>query len=169
MLESFLSWAEQNQDWALLIVPMLAFMETCFGIGLFVSSLGTVVICSVLYSQGWATLASMSVLGMLGSSAGDHLGYYLGRAFGENLKGTKWAQKHQKALSRTENLVERYGVFAIFIGRFIPAIRSLIPAMLGISEFRRLRYSILDLMACGLWALGLAGIVIAAHEIFAGS
>ncbi|MGB1582085.1 MAG: DedA family protein, partial [Nevskiales bacterium] len=59
-----------------------------------------------------------------------------------------------------------YGPWAIFIGRFLPAIRSLVPAMLGISGFQRLRYSLLDMTACSLWALGLAAIVLGAHELF---
>ncbi len=37
---------------------------------------------------------------------------------------------------------------------------------MGFSGFPRLRYSLLDIAACSLWALGLAGIVLGAHELF---
>ena len=59
-------------------------------------------------------------------------------------------------LSRAERLVRRFGWGAILIGRFIPAIRSLVPAITGVSGFPRARYSAFDLVACMLWSAGLA-------------
>ncbi len=166
MENMLLNWAEQHREFALALVPLFAFMETCIGIGLFISSVFLVIVCSVFYANGWAGVAQMSVLAMLGSSLGDHVGFYVGRAVGPRMHTLKVVQRHQSKWDKAEALVRRFGPYAIFIGRFIPAIRSIIPAMLGISEFKRLRYSLLDLSACGLWALGLAGIVLGAHEMF---
>jgi len=70
------------------------------------------------------------------------------------------ARRHRDRISRAENLVRKYGAIAIFIGRFIPAIRSLIPAVLGLSGFDRLRYLVFDLLACLLWSLALGAIVL---------
>ena len=50
------------------------------------------------------------------------------------------------------------------IGRFVPAIRSLIPAALGISGFRRLHYSLTDLTACAIWASALLLIVVGIEQ-----
>ena len=75
-------------------------------------------------------------------------------------------QRHLDKWQRTEDLVRRYGPWAIFVGRFIPAIRSLVPAMVGITDFPRWRYTPLDLAACSLLALGLVVIVRGAHELF---
>lgn len=161
-----LDWAQQHQQYALLLVPLFAFMETCIGVGLFVSSLFLVIVCSLFYAEGWASMTQMAVLAMLGSSLGDHVGFYVGRRIGPGMHSLRLVKKHQDRWDKTEALVRRFGPYAIFIGRFIPAIRSLIPAMLGISRFSRLRYSLLDLSACGLWALGLAAIVLGAHEAF---
>jgi membrane-associated protein len=55
--------------------------------------------------------------------------------------------------------VQRHGGAAIFIGRFVPAIRSLVPVLVGISGFGRLRFLLLDALACLLWALTLGAIV----------
>ncbi|MGJ8670305.1 MAG: DedA family protein [Oceanococcus sp.] len=169
-MESFLiQWAQDNREFAIVVIPLLAFMETCIGIGLFVSSIFLVIVCSIFYSKGWASMESMAIMAMLGSSLGDHVGFYVGRAVGPGMHKLKIVQKNQSKWDKAEGLVRRFGSYAIFIGRFIPAIRSLIPAMLGISEFQRLRYTTLDLMACGVWALGLVAIVLGAHEVFAGT
>ena len=71
--------------------------------------------------------------------------------------------RYRDRIQKAESMVRRYGAWAIFIGRFIPAIRSLIPAALGISGFDRLRYSLLDVLACGLWSAALGLIVVALH------
>ncbi len=166
MSQALIDWAQQHQQYALLLVPLFAFMETCVGIGLFVSSLFLVIICSIFYANGWASVPAMAALAAAGSSLGDHAGFYFGRAVGTGVHHMKIVQRNQAKWDRSEAMVRRFGPWAIFIGRFIPAIRSLVPAMLGISGFERLRYSILDMSACSLWAAALAGIVLGAHELF---
>lgn len=166
MSQALIEWAQQHQEYALLLVPLFAFMETCVGIGLFVSGLFLVIICSIFYANGWADMLQMSVLAAMGSSLGDHAGYYFGRMVGTGVHHMKIVKRNQAKWDRGEALVRRFGAWAIFIGRFLPAIRSLVPAMLGISGFARLRYTLLDVTACTLWAIGLAGIVLGAHELF---
>ena len=63
-------------------------------------------------------------------------------------------------------MIRYYGPFAVFIGRFIPAIRSIIPALLGITDFENIKFSILDSFACLLWAAALAAIVCGLDNIF---
>lgn len=166
MNEALINWTEQHQQYALLLVPLFAFMETCVGIGLFVSSIFLVIICSIFYANDIAPVALMSFLAATGSSLGDHAGYYFGRAVGPRIHHTDFIEHHQQRWDKTEALVRRFGPGAIFIGRFLPAIRSLVPAMMGITGFDRLRYSILDISACSLWASALAAIVLGAHELF---
>jgi membrane-associated protein len=52
-------------------------------------------------------------------------------------------------------MVLRHGGFAVFIGRYIPAIRSLVPALLGVAGYDRRKYVVLDILACGTWAVAL--------------
>ena len=166
MIDSILAWASEHREQAVFLVPLLAFMETCVGIGLFVPSLMLVVVTSVFYANDWANLWVMAAMAMVGSSLGDHVGFYAGRAVGHRVHGWRIIQRNAQRWERTEATVRRYGVFAIFIGRFIPAIRSLVPAMMGITEFERSRYTPYDVAACSLWALGLVAIVQGAHTLF---
>ena len=105
-------------------------------------------------------------MAMVGSSMGDHVGYYAGRGVGHRVHGWRMIQRHAQRWERTETMVRRYGVLAIFIGRFIPAIRSLVPAMMGVTRFERARYTLFDARACSLWALDLVATVQAAHTLF---
>jgi membrane-associated protein len=166
MIDSILAWASEHRDQAVFLVPLLAFMETCVGVGLFVPAMLLVIVTSVFYANDWANLWVMATMAMAGSSLGDHAGYYVGRMIGHRIHGWRIIQRNAQRWARTENMVRRYGVFAIFIGRFIPAIRSLVPAMMGITEFKRARYTMYDIAACSLWALGLVAIVQGAHTLF---
>lgn len=148
-----------NGDLALLLVPLFAFAEACIGIGLLVSGAFLLVLATALYSSDLATLEAIVPLAMLGALLGDHAGFYVGRYLGPRLHHLRFAARHRSKIERAESLIRRGGAWALFIGRFIPAIRSLIPAALGVSGFDRLRYSLLDIAACALWAAALGGIV----------
>lgn len=63
--------------------------------------------------------------------------------------------RYAESIAKGEEVTRKFGSMAIFIGRFVPAIRSLIPALMGLSGFNRIRYSLFDAIACLLWAIAL--------------
>lgn len=161
-----LEWLERNREYALLLVPLIAFAEACIGIGLFVSGFILVAVATVLYSSDYATLSQIIPLAWAGAILGDHSGFLVGAHFGPRFHHLRLAQRYQKVLRKAESLVQRHGSAAIFIGRFVPAIRSLVPALIGISGFARLRYFLLDVLACLLWALTLGLIVVGVETLW---
>ncbi len=141
------------------LVPVFAFAEACVGIGLLISGAVLVAVGSVLLANDVASLGQIVILAMAGAILGDHVGFYTGRWVGPRFNSFAFAQKHRAKLQKSEAMILKYGPYAIFIGRFIPAIRSLIPVMLGISGFRATRYSALDVAACILWSVCLGAIL----------
>ncbi len=131
---------------------MLAFAEACIGIGLFVSGLILFGICIALYSADILSLWQIAPFAFIGAVLGDHTGFYIGAHFGPRIHEFSLAKRYQLQLQKAEQLVLRFGAAAIFIGRFIPAIRSILPALLGVSGFSSTRYNLLDIFACALWA-----------------
>ena len=142
------------------MVFTVAFCEAVVGVGLFVSGAILVAVCSILYLEGITTLSSMILLAFLGATLGDHFGFYLGRRIGPGFYETEFSRKYQNKLNRPKELLVKYGVLAIFLGRFLTPIRSVMPLLSGVSGMCRLRYSMYDLIACLLWALALGAIVI---------
>lgn len=121
------------------------------------------VICSFIYTEQLAGLHTLLPLAFLGALSGDHVGYYVGRWIGPSLHGSRFGQHHRVRIGKAEALIRRWGWGAIMIGRFLPAIRSIIPAMTGVAGFGRLRYTIFDTAACLLWMTGL-GLILAGVE-----
>lgn len=136
------------------------------GIGLVVSGFILVAVSTALVTAEIASLWQVLPLAFLGALSGDHAGFYVGRWVGPRFHQSRIAAKYRTSLDRAEVLIHRRGPYAIFIGRFIPAIRSMIPALLGVSGFDRARYSLLNILACLLWAAGLGAIVFATTSIF---
>ncbi|WP_309117276.1 DedA family protein [Saccharothrix sp.] len=71
---------------------------------------------------------------------GDSIGYYLGRRFGDRLRDSKVVRKlGQEHWDKAGELLRRRGAWAVFFARFMPVVRTLVPASAGASklEYRR--------------------------------
>lgn len=156
----FLEWIDKYQAYALFIVPTIAFLEACIGIGLFISGAILLSVCTVLYTQGIATLAQMLPLAFLGATLADHSGYYIGRWIGPRFHHTQFAARRKAMLDKTEVILVKHGEMAIIIGRLMTAIRSVIPLLTGISGLPPAKYTLYDLIACSIWTSGLGLLVV---------
>lgn len=164
--EIFLEWADAYGDYVLLIVPVVAFLEASVGIGLFVSGAILLSICTMLHSQGIATLYQMLPLAFLGATTADHMGFFLGRWIGPAFHETRFAKRHAERLSKTETLLKTHGELSIVLGRLIPAVRSVVPLMTGVSGLSVARYVRYDLIACSIWITGLGLLVVGIGKLF---
>ena len=79
---------------------------------------------------------------------------------------SNFIKKRQKALQRTQKFLDRFGPYTVLVGRFIPAIRPLVPFMLGVTDLKLKRFYVADLIACTLWAIALALLVVSVGSIF---
>ena len=79
---------------------------------------------------------------------------------------SNFLQKRQKGIQRTQIFLNRFGPYTVVIGRFIPAIRPLVPFLLGITDLELKRFYIADIIACLAWACALALLVVSVAPIF---
>ena len=147
-------------------MPFIAFLEASVGVGLFVSGVILLSVCTILYVEQIATLPQILSLAFCGAVLGDHSGYYLGRWLGPRFYHTRFAQNRIEFLEKTEKRILKYGNFAILFGRLITAIRSIVPLLTGVSGMTRLRYSAYDLLACGIWTAGLGLLIVGIDKIW---
>ena len=109
-----MSWIDANLHLTLYLIPLFAFAEACIGIGLFVSGVFLVVICSLAFDQQLASLPLITLLAFVGALLGDHVGYYIGKSFGPHFHRMSIVQKRREAISKAEDMIKRYGPFAVF-------------------------------------------------------
>lgn len=142
------------------MIPLLAFLEACPGIGLFVSGVILLSVSTLLYTEQIATLSQILPLAFAGACLSDHLGFYIGRVFGPKLHQTAFAQKRMSEIAKSEAFILKFGTLSVLGGRLIPAVRSLVPMMIGISGTSRLKFTLVDLAACAIWITGLGLLVV---------
>jgi membrane protein DedA with SNARE-associated domain len=87
---------------------------------------------SFLAARGKASPYSTFLVAWIGNLAGASLMYYVGRRYGSSAfmsRLERWAGKG--AEQRLMALYGRYGLPALFISRFLPAVRAVVPPFAG--------------------------------------
>lgn len=161
-----LSWFNTHKHQALWLVPLLAFLEACPGLGLFVSGVILLSVSTLLYTEQLATLSQIIPLAFVGACLADHLGFYLGRTLGPTVHQLPLLKNRATQLQKAEQFIRKYGAVAMVVGRLMTAIRSLVPMTLGASGVGRLAFSLADLLACTIWTAGLAALVLGLEGFF---
>ena len=107
---------------------------------------------SFLAARGKASPYSTFMVAWLGNLAGAALMYSVGRRYGSSAFMTRlerWAGKG--AEQRLMTLYGRYGLPALFISRFLPAVRAVVPPFAGAMKLPILPVSVAIGAASGVW------------------
>jgi membrane protein DedA with SNARE-associated domain len=110
-------------------------------------------------SELWAYVAMAMAGGLgyvLGSIAGWAIGLYGGRPFLE-LRG-RWLHVSPQRLDRAERWFERYGDWAVALGRVTPVVRSFIAIPAGVARMPFGRYTVLTIPGSFAWTFAFAAI-----------
>ncbi len=113
-------------------------------------------------AQGKLTFIGVVLAGMLGSVLGALPLYYLGRLLGEErLKELadrygRWLTVSSDEIEKADRWFDRHGHKAVFFGRLIPGVRSLISIPAGISGMNLLTFLLYSALGTGIWAAVLA-------------
>jgi len=92
--------------------------------------------------------------GTLGGIIGDSIAYSIGRIFHESAKEYRF---YQVAQPRVENLVDKFGGFAIIISKYIYGIRIAVSLSYGVGKMPFFRFLSLSAISCFLWVFFLSG------------
>lgn len=112
--------------------------------------------------HGPFTLVNVVLTSTVGSVAGAWFFYGLGRLFDEErirrllIRYGKWFLLREDDLNRVLNWFHRYGEWAVFFGRMVPIVRSLISIPAGMARMNALKFSLYTALGTALWNLALA-------------
>jgi len=110
-----------------------------------------------MVTQDRLTLFGVILAGTLGSVLGAVPLYYLGRLIGEErLKGFadrhgRWLTVSRDDLDNAKHWFERHGGLAVFLGRLVPGVRSLISIPAGIEGMALVPFLCYTVLGTGLW------------------
>ena len=126
---AMLELVRQHANWAAFIVFALAFGESLAFVSLILPFWGLLIgVGAVIGAADLLIFWTIVVAATVGAALGDWLSYWLGCHYQEQIR-TIWPLKdHPKLMERGHAFFERWGVWAIVLGRFSgrcgPACRS---------------------------------------------
>jgi membrane protein DedA with SNARE-associated domain len=115
-----------------------------------------------LAAQGHFDFFGAVAAGTVGALAGAAIWYEIGRAFGEQ-RLKRWVGRHGRWITLTPADVDkamtffrRHGAAAMFFGRLVPAVRTLISIPAGLAGMRKRVFLTFTAAGAALWTLLLA-------------
>lgn len=90
-------------------------------------------VAGYLVWKGKLQLPLVLLVGIVGAVAGDNLGYWIGRRYGQPAveRYGHWARLTPPRLETMRRFVHRYGSFGVFIARFITGLRFMAGPLAG--------------------------------------
>ncbi|PFS58482.1 alkaline phosphatase [Bacillus cereus] len=146
-VHELLSYIEQYGYWALFFCLWLGIIgmpipdEMIVMSGGFVSSLG---ILSVIPAF---------LLTYLGVVSGLSLGYILGKICGTKILDKLMKKKKAKYLLKSQQMVEKYGHYALVTSYFIPVVRHIVPYLVGMNNMSFKMYALYSYTTGFVWTL----------------
>jgi undecaprenyl-diphosphatase len=138
--------------WVVAAVFGIPALETALLVGFMLPGETAVLLGGVLAARGHVPIGIIVAASILGPLTGDVVGYVLGRRYGEEIVrsrlGRKWDRAHR--------WLEKKGGWPIFVGRFVPFVRTVLPSMAGSIRAPRLKFLAWDLSAATVWGAGTA-------------
>lgn len=107
----------------------------------------------ILISQDVFHFGLINIILIAGAALGTWLGYIQGRWLGNTRIVKNWmAHLPEKYHQKTEILFQKYGLQALFIGRFIAFVRTLLPMMAGLSTgLNSKKFHLYNWISATLW------------------
>jgi membrane-associated protein len=136
---------------AYLVVAAVVVAESGLIIGFVFPGEIAVIIGGVLANLHHVNLVIMLLVANAAAIGAFAIGYGVGQLVGPWLLDHK-PLKGWPAVTRAENLIQRYGGPAVLIGRFLAVARALLPALVGVSEVPFPTFMLYNVIGGVAWA-----------------
>jgi membrane protein DedA with SNARE-associated domain len=150
--QQLVEFVRVHEVWAAPIVFVLAFGESLAFISLLIPAWAALVGIGVLIASGNLNFWPVWVAGSVGAALGDWLSYWVGVKIGPPVAHVWPLSRHPGLLPRGEAFVRRWGVLAIFIGRFFGPLRASVPLVAGIFQMPYWSFQAANFSSAFVWA-----------------
>lgn len=136
----------------LLIIFLIALLESLALIGLLVP--GVVLVTAAASVAGHQALGLHWLMGaaFIGAVLGDGISYKLGYHYRDQVTQRWPLVHHPDWLGRGSRFFERYGIYSVFIGRFVGPVRPIIPLIAGMMRMPAPLFLWANVLSAALWA-----------------
>lgn len=125
-------------------------------VGSFLEGESVLIASGFLARGGYLNLKLVMLIALTGTYIADVSLYFLGRSKGEKIIAKFPMAKAYYPKVRT--LFDRYGVWAVFITRYLYGLRLAAAATFGLTKMKRRKYLPFNFLSCTIWAVLMGGL-----------
>lgn len=152
MTDYILSFIQTYSDWAMLIVFLIALIESLLIIGLFLPGWLLLVGIGGLIGADVLSFYPIVIAAYLGAVIGEYISFLLGYHYHQKILQWPMLARHQKLIRYSHNFFQQYGVGGVFVARFFGPTRSVVPFIAGVCEMPKKTFFWVNCLSGLLWA-----------------
>ena len=156
-IDATLAWISAHPVLAGAVIFLIAFCDAVIVLGAIVPALPLLFAVGVFIGLGQISGPYAVACAALGAFAGDGISYWIGRRWGDRLRGFWPFSKYPQLLDRGETMFRRNAFKSILVARYVGAIRPFVPAIAGMMKMPLSRY----IQASGIASLSWAALFLA--------
>lgn len=152
-ISGIVAFVRENQIWGPPIVAALAFGESVVILSFFVPAVGIIFALGALAGASggiafWPLWAGVVV----GAGLGNLVSWWIGTHYGHVFKEWKPIRDRPQIVAASENAIKRWGVAAIFIGRFFGPLHGTVATLAAIGGLNPVQFHVANWLSAMVWA-----------------
>lgn len=152
LLTSIVDFLTAYPHVAYLAVFLLAVSEAIPVVGVLIPGSAVIVALSALTPSGILMLWPLLAAATIGAIIGDGVAFWLGRRYQREILGVWPISSYPDLVKRSEAFFARHGDWSVFLARFTPGVRALIPLLAGVLGMRAARFYVVNIASALIWA-----------------
>lgn len=151
-LDQLIHWLAAHQDWILIAIAIVAFLESLALVGIIVPGIALLIAASTAAGSAGINPWPMLLAGFVGSVLGDGVSFLLGYRYHELIRRFPLLQAHPEWVAKGEKFFYRYGTMGIVLGRFVGPIRPVMPLVAGLLQMPPSRFFFINFLSALAWS-----------------
>jgi len=140
------------------VVFFAALSETIIGIGLLIPGSLLIFFLGTLASDGYLNIGDLMWFAIVGAILGDNVNYYIGRKYGRKVTKNGFLFLEKEHFKKAERFFKVHGAKSVFLGRFVPSVKEIVPFVAGTLKMNRSMFFIWNVLGAigwgSMWLLG---------------
>lgn len=151
-LEATETFIRTHQAWAGVIAGFIAFGEAIVVLGLIIPATALMLLIGGLIGSGIIDPFPVVTGAISGAILGDIASYMMGKWLGLSVVH-RWPLRHyRERVARVRLFFRKYGVLAVFFGRFFGPLRCTVPLVAGMTGMHQHRFQAANIASAVVWA-----------------
>jgi membrane protein DedA with SNARE-associated domain len=145
-------FVETHAAWAGPVVFAICFLESLAIVSAVIPATVMLIGIGGLATAGVLDLGTLAAWGIAGGGLGFWASYEGGRRYARQIEAIGWLARRPELVARGRGFFERWGVMAVFVGRFVGPARVVVPLLAGTLGVDARRFHLANWASAILWA-----------------